>query len=271
MENRTDKATRSLQDAALSLTREFVHRFWDADLAWCQARMAEDFTWIGTQEDQYASSLDAFRTAIERTKLQRISVILTSEEYEASACSDTLCVVTGRCLKFSYPAANEAMSQWQRLTFVWEKIAGEPKLRHWHVSCPLQPLDNDGAYPRQAGRQLFEHVQAMLRHQEQEHVLVVRDAAGVTHRIAHADIVYLEAVKQRTIIHCANRDVVVYRCLSAVLEDLGKTVIRVHRSFAVNPQHVAYLHKNNLALDNGADIIIPAKRLADVKSMLMQP
>lgn len=271
MENRTDKATYSLQAAALSLTREFVHRFWDADLAWCQAHIAEDFAWIGTQEDQYASTFAGFCEAIGSIKLQRISVILTNEEYETSACTDSLCVITGRYLKFSYPAANEAMSQWQRLTFVWEEVAGTPKLRHWHASCPLQPLNDDEAYPRQAGRQLFEHVQAMLRHREQEDVLVARDASGVTHRIARTDIVYLEAVKQRTIIHCTNRDVVVYRCLSAVLDDLGKTVIRVHRSFAVNPQHVAYLHKNNLALDTGADIIIPAKRLADVKSMLMQP
>lgn len=271
VENQTDKATRSLQDAALFLTREFVHRFWDADLSWCQACTSADFTWIGTHENQYARTFDAFREAVERIGLQRISVILTNEEYEIAFCTDTLCTVTGQYLKFSYPAENEAMSQWQRLTFIWETNNETPKLRHWHVSCPVQPPEGDAAYPRQAGRQLFEHVQAMLRDREQQDTLVVRDATGTTHRIAYPDIVYLEAVKQRTIIHCTNRDVVVYRCLSAVLADLEKAVIRVHRSFAVNPQHVAYLHKNNLALDTGADIIIPAKRLADVKSMLMQP
>lgn len=271
VENQTDKANRSLQDAALSLTREFVHRFWDADLAWCRTCLTADFTWIGTHEDQYARTFDAFREAVERIGLQRINVILTNEEYAIALCSNTICAVSGRYLKFSYPAENEAMSQWQRLTFVWEMVDGVPKLRHWHVSCPVQPLNDDAKYPRQAGRQLFEHVQAMLRDREQQDTLVVRDATGTTHRIAHPDIVYLEAVKQRTIIHCTNRDVVVYRCLSAVLADLEKLMIRVHRSFAVNPQHVAYLHKNNLALDNGASIIIPAKRLADVKSMLMQP
>ena len=271
MEYQSDIRTLPFQDAALALTREFVHRFWDADLAWCQARMSSDCLWIGAQEGQHARSPEAFREVAERIGLQRISVILTNEEYAATACSDALCVVTGRYLKFSYPAANESMSQWQRLTFAWEKAPAGPRLAHCHLSSPLQPFGEGEAYPRQAGRQIFEHVQAMLHHHEQQDALVVRDASGTTHRIARRDIVYLEAVKQRTIIHCTGRDVVVYRCLGAVLADLEKVVIRVHRSFAVNPQHVAYLHKNNLALDSGAEILIPAKRLADVKSKLMQP
>ena len=40
-------ASHPLMDETISLTREFVHRYWNGGTSWCAARLSDDFAWMG--------------------------------------------------------------------------------------------------------------------------------------------------------------------------------------------------------------------------------
>lgn len=86
---------------ALLLTKELVHRFWNGEVAWCVDRLAEDFLWIGAQEDQSVVSRDEFRCQMEEITRERPRVVLAGERYVPVAAAAELCVTAGSYLGFS--------------------------------------------------------------------------------------------------------------------------------------------------------------------------
>lgn len=258
-----------LADEALSLTKEFVHRFWNGEVAWCVDRLAEDFLWIGAQEDQSIVPRDEFRRQMEEITRTRPRVVLANERYVPIVANATLCVTAGSYLGFSDPASGQVLAQEQRFTFVWDAAGSSPKIRHYHVSNPLQIAVDDESFPARMGRQTYRYVEAILRQRSRKDSIVVHDVQGAAHLVQPDSIVYAEARKQHTLLHCANADVVLYGCMGGVLDRLDVNLVRVHRSFAVNPRHVERLDKRSLVMDDGSVIEVPTKRLAQAKADLL--
>ena len=74
-------ASHPLMDETISLTREFVHRYWNGGTSWCAARLSDDFAWMGAQDDQPDSSSDSFRRQMEQIAIERPRVVLMCEQY----------------------------------------------------------------------------------------------------------------------------------------------------------------------------------------------
>ena len=259
----------SFVDEALSLTKEFVHRFWNGEVAWCVDRLAEDFLWIGAQEDQSIVPRDEFRRQMVAITRTRPRVVLANERYVPIVASEAFCVTAGSYLGFSDPSTGQVLAQEQRFTFVWDVAGPAPKIRHYHVSNPLQIAADDESFPTRMGRQTYRYVEAILRQRSRQDSIVVHDVQGIARRVQPDGIVFAEARKQHTLLHCANADIVLYGCMGSVLNQLKLNLVRVHRSFAVNPRHVERLDKRNLVMDDGSVIEIPTKRLAQAKADLL--
>mgnify|MGYP000214173944 FL=1 len=90
-----DPASHPLMDETISLTREFVHRYWNGGTSWCAARLSDDFAWMGAQDDQPDSSSDSFRRQMEQIAIERPRVVLMCEQYLPVAAQETLCIVQG--------------------------------------------------------------------------------------------------------------------------------------------------------------------------------
>lgn len=257
-------------EEALSLTREFVHRFWNGGTEWCVDHLAENLLWIGAQDGQLIASRKAFRCQMESIMATRPRVVLMRERYAPIAVQDPICVVAGSYLGFSDPASDQLVAQEQRFTFVWrrEGSGNPPKICHCHVSNPLPATAEGELQSVSVSRQTYLYIKAMLLQQRRQEAITVRDVQGVSRRISPDDIVCVEARKQRTVLHCSNGDVVVHGCMSNVLNDLDLDMVCVHRSFAVSARHVANLDKRNLTMDNGFAIEVPAKRLSHVRKEL---
>lgn len=251
------------------MTKEFVHRFWNGEVAWCVDRLAEDFLWIGAQEDQSIVPRDEFRCQMEEITRGRPRVVLANERYVPVAAAAELCVTAGSYLGFSDPSSGQVLAQEQRFTFVWDAAGPSPKIRHYHVSNPLQIAVNDESFPAHMGRQTYLYVEAILRQRSRKDSIAVHDVQGVAHLVQPGSVVYAEARKQHTLLHCPNADIVLYGCMSGVLDRLDLNLVRVHRSFAVNPRHVERLDKRDLVMDDGSVIEIPTKRLAQAKADLL--
>ena len=76
-----DPASHPLMDETISLTREFVHRYWNGGTSWCAARLSDDFAWMGAQDDQSDLSSDSFRRQMEQIAIERPRVVLMCEQY----------------------------------------------------------------------------------------------------------------------------------------------------------------------------------------------
>ena len=74
--------------------------------------------------------------------------------------------------------------------------------------------------------------------------LQARDSKGLTHWVQPSSVIY------------------------AVLEQLGNVVIKVHRSYAVNPAYVSTLENEMLYLTTGDKVPVPAKRVKTVRAAL---
>ena len=74
-------ASHPLMDETISLTREFVHRYWNGGTSWCAARLSDDFAWMGAQDDQPDLSSDSFRRQMEQIAIERPRVVLMCEQY----------------------------------------------------------------------------------------------------------------------------------------------------------------------------------------------
>ena len=257
-------------DETISLTREFVHRYWNGGTSWCAARLSDDFAWMGAQDDQSDLSSDSFRRQMEQIAIERPRVVLMCEQYLPVAAQETLCIVAGSYLVFGDPASGRLAAQEQRFTFVWKRDENDDSLKicYCHVSHPLPPAPDSEPLSVSVSKQAYLYLKAVLMRQRQDEAVTVRDVDGTSWRINLDEIVCVEARKQRTVLHCEKTDVTVHGCMGNVLEQLGLDMMYVHRSFAISPRHVASLEKRDLVMDNGLVIEIPTKRLSQVKKEL---
>lgn len=98
--------------------------------------------------------------------------------------------------------------------------------------------------------------------------LQARDSKGLTHWVQPSSVIYVEASHQYTNVYCRDRSIRLRTPFSTVLEQLGNVVIKVHRSYAVNPAYVSTLENEMLYLTTGDKVPVPAKRVKTVRAAL---
>lgn len=282
--------TADLSGGEAELSRAFVHHFWNSDLAWCQEYLSDDFVFFDDGAEARAfDSMQLGRVIAERNPGRTTRAILIGERYETVCESERLCVVNGSYLRFSdlggAPSAVRIAS-----AFIWDRRCEPPRLRQYRISstpCATGDVascagvgsgsnrDPDSAADARtgtgtgsganAGRSPNARTARPLRSVD---AVSVRDVDGTMHRFTRADVYSLEATGARTVIRTASSSITVRGCLTAVIDELRLNLVRVHRSFAVNPAHVTSLAHQTLMLDNGSQIKVPVKRLRHVKNDL---
>ncbi|MFQ9180459.1 MAG: hypothetical protein ACLR3C_11530 [Eggerthella lenta] len=115
-----DPASHPLMDETISLTREFVHRYWNGGTSWCAARLSDDFAWMGAQDDQSDLSSDSFRRQMEQIAIERPRVVLMCEQY-LPLPPRRPCASWRELPGFGDPASGRLAAQEQRFTFVWKR------------------------------------------------------------------------------------------------------------------------------------------------------
>lgn len=229
--------------------------------------MTEDFIWIGSNREHYVFGREAFQKQVERVYAVAPNVVITNENYHIVSSVPGLCVVLGSYLAFTDPSSQQVLSQEQRFTFIWEQQDdGTWKINHFHISNPLMLLDDDEPFPVKAGKETFDYMATLMRRREKKSTAEIRDVDGTIHWISPSEIMYVTAQKQRSVIHCLEKDIVVYKGLSEVISQFRDDLVRVHRSCAVNPQHVDIQRGKVLVLSNGTEVEVSSRRLGEVKS-----
>ena len=190
--------------AAESFVREFMHRFWSNDFAYFEKVLA---VWIAAQEDQYRldrdESVDLYRNICQSTP----EVVLVDESYEAIASEGGVTVVTGWYYGINNPEMGSAFGSRQRLTVILRDLVGDQpfEIVHLHMSNPVTISRKGEYFPVGFSREAYRYVRMLASQYSDRESIEVREIGGATHVLRTFDVVYLEADRQYTMIHCLSK------------------------------------------------------------------
>lgn len=264
-------ATSSVEEyskEALRLSKDCVRHLWMRDFDWCLNRVSSDFVWIGPQQEHFTLSHNEFATLLDAFGAYRRRSTVTDEEYSVVACDERICSIAGKYLLLTPPDADKIYAQWHRCTMVWRRSGRKLCLAHMHVSSPVDYVEEGESYPIAAGTETYRYMKSLMKLGSSRNSVSLYDADGTVHWVHPSQVIYLEACRKRTIVHCMTKDIVVPAVIRDTVEMVGNKIMRVHRSYAVNRDHVVELKAGRLLLDDGTSIAIPAKRIADVRAQL---
>ena len=257
----------SLAAEAVRVSKDFIHHLYGHDFDWCLHKTSKDFLWMGTREEHFAASRDVFAHYLESGDAPQKATV-ADEEYAVVACTERMCCVTGRYLVLFPPDNDKISAMVNRCTMVWHRVGKRVQLVHLHVSAPASHAEEGETHHVAAGTDTYRYMQSLRRLGSSRKSVSLYDVDGTVHWVHPSQIIYLEASRKRTIVHCMTKDIVVPAVIRDTVDMVGNKVMRVHRSYAVNRDHVVELKAGRLLLDDGTSIVIPAKRIADVRAEL---
>lgn len=257
---------------ALELSREFVQRFWAGDSDWCAHIITPDFVWIGAQAEQFGQGAEEFNAVYSQVMQHAPRVITCDEEYEALPSDGKTFVVIAQYLGHTDPASSTAFADRQRLTLVWRATTDGLRLAHYHVSNPLRATVESEPFPTSFARETYRYALALTQQRGSDSVCELRDAEGCLNVLRLADVAYLEAQRQSTLIHCLNRQ---FRVRSGISDTAARidpnntgALARTHRSFAVNALYVERIGRDTVLLTTGNEVPLSARRRAEVEEQV---
>lgn len=269
---RNDRVTSgSAEDNAeeiLRLTKEYLRRLCAHDFEWCLSKVSDPFVFIGPRKEHYCCSRKEFEHVLDSLEEEYRRSTITEESYNVVMSSSTMCVVTGHFLVLTPPDDEKILPLWYSHTFVWRRSGRRITLKHLHLSRDVDFEREMEAYPVHAGTETYRYMKSLMRLGSSRKSVSLYDTDGTVHWVHPSQIIYLEANRKRTIVHCMTKEIVVPAVIRDTVEMVGNKIMRVHRSYAVNRDHVVELKAGRLLLDDGTSIAIPAKRIADVRAEL---
>ena len=262
----------SLDQMVLDLSREFLFRYYQFDAEWCLARCAENLVFFGSTRNMVALDREDFSHKLARlARNMHPCVAGHIETLLLPAMSEDVLAVIARYLLASDPTTGYVEATYKRASLFWKLVDGTPLLVHLHASTPYDTTVSANPKPLTG----FEHesylyARTILGELQRRASVGIRDVSGTMHYVLPAEVRYLEASRQRSIIHCLSKDVVVRRGFGDLVHALGESLVVVHRSFAVNPLHVKAISHDTVVLDDGTDVPIPRRRAREVRTALEQ-
>lgn len=259
--------------AAESFVREFMHRFWSNDFAYFEKVLAADFVWIAAQEDQYRldrdESVDLYRNICQSTP----EVVLVDESYEAIASEGGVTVVTGWYYGINNPEMGSAFGSRQRLTVILRDLVGDQpfEIVHLHMSNPVTISRKGEYFPVGFSREAYRYVRMLASQYSDRESIEVREIGGATHVLRTFDVVYLEADRQYTMIHCLSKTLRARQGIGELSKKFpADRFFEVRRGSIANILHVISWDADSVRLTGGVEIPIPVRRSMKVREKIEQ-
>ncbi len=102
------------------------------------------------------------------------------------------------------------------------------------------------------------------------HSYLYYTAFKMEHRIALRDVLYLESSGRKILIHTTGEPIAFYGRLDLICDhSAAGTMLRIHKSFAVNPRYVASCCSDSVCLCDGTELPISRKYRKEVRTLLL--
>lgn len=139
-------------------------------------------------------------------------------------------------------------------TFIWVLQDSVLKLCHCNVATSVTAVAKD----------------AVANSQESDEIQIA-EPSGRTYTFKRSTLVFAKADHQYTIIHSTDGSLRMRIPLGEVVNRLPDVLVRIHRSYAVNPQFVEGLRSEMLYLTTGTKLPVPARHVREVREKLGLP
>lgn len=254
---------------AEEFARSFVHLFWSGDEAGFARALAPDFTWIAAQDERYkldrAQSIALFHEIASATP----EVILVEEEYTTVIVDGDVTVVVGTYYGINNPETGFAFSARQRLSMILRDAPRGFQIVHLHVSYPVSISRKGEYFPVGFSREAYRYVRMLASQYSDRASIEVREIGGATHVLRTFDVVYLEADRQYTMIHCLGKTLRARQGIGVLSQRFPQDrFFEVRRGCIVNILHVVSWDATSVRLTGGIEIPIPARRSTQVREQI---
>lgn len=262
---------KQLEQESIHLTSECLRHFWQGDCGFVLERCAEDVTWVGAQQEQFRIGLADMEADLRAVTREMQPCHLVSAEFFPAACDRRFCTVVGRYLVTTDQEAAYFLQAQQRCTMVWEKREEGLRLKHVHISNPMNELQvvEQEQFPNLVGKMAHQYLLHHIRKAGETVTLAALGAGGSLHFVRLTDILYIAAKGKFAVIHTSYRDIAVKSSIAELAEQAGNALVAVHRSFLVNPDYMVSLVRYKLTLLDGTQLPIPVKKFNDLRAMLL--
>lgn len=259
--------------AALALSREFLHRFWAGDTRWCKSILSPDFVWIGALAKEFGQPLDLFLEELDSIISYSPRVIISDEEYHVlPSSSKKAFVVIAQYLGHTDPASGTAFSDRQRMSLVWRATPDGLRLFHYHVSNPLKATIGNEPFPTSFAKETYRYAMALTQQHGRDATYELRDVEGNLNLLRLADVTYLEAQRQSTVVHCMSRTFRVRMGITEVLKRIDPensgALVRTHRSYVANALYVDRVGRDGVHLTTDDELPLSSQRRAEVEDQV---
>lgn len=251
---------------AAELSRELIKRVYQHDINWCLSVCSPAITVIGDSKDLFARGFDDVTQLAIRMPKRRANLLVGEIDATCEQPADaSAVVVTARFLAASDPTTGEMHAEQNRATFVWILTDEGYRLLHLHTSVPHEP---SGADVQGISQETYRYAKMLLDQVLRRSAVGIRDIEGATHYVSDIEVRYIEASRQRSVVHCLNGTIVVRRGFKELVDEFGSSLVTIHRSFAVNPLHVRSVRADVVVLDDGSEVPLPQRRSAEMRQRL---
>jgi hypothetical protein len=270
----------NLTDRVLAAARYITPRFWTGDVSSFADLLDQNvvFASIASRTFIYGKRDVSLRIAeIARVYRENGKIQLHDERYNVRELNDGLCMATARYLCAiehlgdSQPGRRRSFYVLSSMT--WRRASNEfgceLLLCHNSERSLMSRLVDD--LPTSSGERLALPMTADALSSTARIALRMHDAAGTTHWIVPGTVVFVQAARQYSIVNCVDRSIRMRGSFTSIVQQLteaGITLLKVHRSYAVNPTFVEYLEGDVLHMTTGELIPIPSRRVDEVRSQL---
>ena len=248
---------------------EFFRRFWSGDEAAVMRCLEDDFTWIAAQDDQYLLDRQDSILVYRQIMATVPDVVIIDEDYATIICEDGLVIVAGSFYGINNPESGTAFSARQRVTAVLREREEGFGIVHLHVSNPVTLSKKGEYFPSGFSREAYRYVRMLASHYSDRTSIEVREIGGATHVLMTFDVVYLEADRQYTVVHCLNKTLRSRQGIGILSQGFPKDrFFEVRRGSIVNILHVVSWNASEVTLTGGVRIPIPARRSTEVREKI---
>lgn len=265
------KQTTAALERTVELSKSFIKHFHRRDASWCLSMCSPNITFIGAVREACTQGVDELTHFMDDVVARYYQEVVGTIDADGflSPNGDTA-VVTAHYLVASDPSSGHMLARQNQVTLVWDTTPCEvdhPLLRHVHVSA-LQTTAADGEDAQRLNRETYRYAKTVLDQLIRRSAISIRDTSGTMHYLAPAEVRYIEANRQRTVVHSLSETFAVRKGFKELVAEFGDGLVTVHRSYAVSPLHVKRIHGSAVVMDDGSEVPLPQRRTAEIRHKL---
>ena len=255
----------SLFHEAQQLTEQFLVHFYRHDAKWCLRRCDANVSYLGTTKHGIAFSYEQVRTVLTKVLTGFNPSLVLSVESTPLLLPGEAIMVLAQYHLVSNPLDGKIRAIRRRGTLIWVPTSKGLRLRHMHFSAP-HAVDS-GTYDELADvtQDTYLYAKAIVEQVLDRSTIVVTDVEGTLHHLSPIEVRSLEADRQRSVINCLDRTVVVRRGFGELLDLLSEDLVVVRRGFAINPSYLRMVTREAVVMDDGSRIPLPQRRSRQIR------